>query len=240
MLRRLSQKSFKCENISRLARDMRTITSTVRSAALKAFGTGKEMNIWMGWLPHRANMGLLELKSNKFVTLKYDEQETTRQSTGLYVSRQVAVQYATANAVDLEYGSAVGHRICLKIAGRSTEEPGDYLFNSRARESGGGPGSTAEPETSDSSASTPDPEAADSPTSVPNPARAEADKTGNAPANPETTANGTAGGKEAGASCAVVTECAAGLGCIHFRCAPPLNEGDFCDGLGECVAGLSC
>lgn len=51
-----------------------SITQGMASAALMAFGTGQNMRVWRGWLPHRPGMCLFEVESDGFIIQLKKEQ----------------------------------------------------------------------------------------------------------------------------------------------------------------------
>lgn len=98
----------------------RSIGYGVRSARVVAFGTGKNLNVWLGWLPHRESLCLFEVTLPDFIDQvtkdKLDEEHTSTHRalsrlTRLVQSRHVPVKYSTAKRLDLEHASVVSHKV---------------------------------------------------------------------------------------------------------------------------------
>lgn len=122
---------------SPVSRTNESITAGLRYAKLSAFGTGQEMLIWAGWLPHRANLSLFEVAPKEFIVqierepldLEWSPRFTGKQLPGLYKSRHAPVQYATASSLDLEHASAVAHHVLHVLAQKCAAGADDLVFD---------------------------------------------------------------------------------------------------------------
>lgn len=107
-----------------------SIITHQRSVKLNAFGTGRDMRIWLGWSAHRPTLSLFEVQSENFILriekealdLKDDRFESVSQSAGLSKSNQVPVRYETVDAINLEHASAVAHRILSTLGNQNGTE----------------------------------------------------------------------------------------------------------------------
>lgn len=109
------------------------ITSILQSVQVTAFGTGKYLQVWKGWLPHRASMSLFELTSDNFITQimkgPIDPKRKLVVPNGLFKSKNVAVHYDAAATTDFEHASAVAHHMLGLLARNDFGEQADLLFD---------------------------------------------------------------------------------------------------------------
>lgn len=115
-----------------------SISSGLQSTQVIAFGMGKNLNVWLGWLPHRPSSCRFEVSSNGFIVqvkqeklnLSWNQQDHIEQSTGLMKSRRIAQNYETAQAGDLEHASVVARFVVCRLAERGAEEQ-DFVFDGK-------------------------------------------------------------------------------------------------------------
>lgn len=106
------------------------ISAGLRSAQVTACGIGEKICLWWGWLPHRTSICLFEVKSDGLIlkmtenirSLRCKEDLENVLAAGLVESRKIPVNYETADSLDLEYISAVAHKILGMLSSGADEE----------------------------------------------------------------------------------------------------------------------